>query len=375
MTVLCVEPSEATGDSLNVAAAGTYDGVDFAYTYGRTSRPHGRRRRLWLKVTKWGRFLWAVEASAARGGGLDAMIVYSRSLTWMALCKLACRRHGALFIHEDCELPFGRRPETARSWLRRWLYEHVAFRWFDGCLVISAWLEDYCRRRLRAGGGVLPVPILVDVAAFEAAAGAPPVGDAIVYCGYATNPEVFTLVEALAAIADDDRGLRLKVVGGTLRPALLPRLEAHAERLGVGDRMELVGDVRRDQLPPILAAARVLALPRPDTPVSRAGLPTKLGEYLATGRPVIVNAVGDIPHYLDDRVDAYLVEPGTIATFVEVLRHVITHEAEAGEIGRAGREAARAQFDPKFHGRRIVEFIGQLRAVPPRRAGRRTGRP
>lgn len=359
VTVLCVEPSEIAGDEVNAAAAGTYDGVGFMYTYGRTSRPARRSSRIWLKLTKWARFLWAVEAIAARCDGLDAIIVYSRSLSWMGLCKLACRRHDALFVHEDCELPF-RVVQGARVRAVRWLYEHVAFRWFDGCLVISSWLDDYCRRRLRVPANVLPVPILVDVAAFEAAAGSPPVGDDVVYCGYSTNPEVFDLVEALSLVAGESPKVRLKVVGGTLRPALLPRLREHASRLGVADRVELVGELRRDELPPVLAAARLLALPRPDTPVFRAGLPTKLGEYLATGRPVVVNAVGDIPRYLRDRVDAYLVDAGDVATFAARLRHVIAHEAEADAVGLAGREAARTQFDPAFHGRRIVDFIGRL---------------
>lgn len=364
VTVLCVEPTESRAQPLNTASAGTYDGVDFVYTYGRTSRPAGRRQRVWRKATKWLRFLSAVEVIAARGGGLDAMIVYSRSLTWMALCKLACRRHGALFIHEDCELPpFLGRTGDRRAMLRRLLHERVVFRWFDGCLVISAFLDDYCRRHLRAGGRTLSVPILIDVGAFQASAGRPDVGDAIVYCGYSTNPEVFALVEALAVVSDTSPDLRLKVIGDTLRPHLLPDLRAHAVRLGVADRLELVGEVKRDELPPILAAARLLALPRPDTPVSRAGLPTKLGDYLATGRPVVVNAVGDIPRYLRDGIDAYLVQPGDVSAFAARLRYVVSHEAEASDVGRAGAETARARFDPAVHGRRMIDFIAELRAA------------
>ena len=296
--------------------------------------------------------------SAAREGGLDAVIVYSRSLPWMALCALACRRHGALFIHEDCELPYARRGSDPRTLVSRWLYEHVAFRWFDGCLAISTCLEGYCRRYMRPGGRVLQVPILIDVAAFQAAAGSPPVGDAIVYCGYSTHPEVFALVEAFAAIAADSPKLRLKVIGESLQPQVLPRLQAYALRLGVADRLELAGQVKRDELPPILAAARLLALPRPDAAFSRAGLPTKLGEYLATGRPVVVNAV-------NDGVDAYLVQPGEVSDFAERLRHVVSHEAEARQVGAAGRETARARFDPARHGRRIMEFIAELRAARP----------
>ncbi len=371
--MLCVEPSESRWEPLNTAARGTYDGVPFAYTYGRTTRPPDRRQRLWLKATKWARFWWAVETSAARGGGLDAIIVYSRSLAWMAISWLACHRHGALFIHEDCELPFPSGSSDARTRVRRWLYERVAFRWFDGCLAISAFLEDYCRSHLRPTGGVLTVPILIDVPAFQRAAGTPPVGDAIVYCGYSTHRDVFALVDAFAVIADATPELRLRVIGGTLKPELLPDLHEHARRLAVDDRLELLGKVKRDELPPLLAAARILAMPRPDAPFSRAGLPTKLGEYLATGRPVVVSAVGDIPRYLSDGVDAYLVPPDDARAFAERLRHVIGHEDEARRVASAGRETARARFDPAVHGTRMIGFIADLRRARSRPAGRPDG--
>ena len=63
----------------------------------------------------------------------------------------------------------------------------------------------------------------------------------------------------------------------------------------------------REELFERLRTARVLALPRPAGSFSQAGLPTKVAEYLASGRPVVVTAVGDLPLYLRDGVDAYLV--------------------------------------------------------------------
>ena len=41
----------------------------------------------------------------------------------------------------------------------------------------------------------------------------------MVYCGYATHPEVLDLVRGFAAAAGGDPGLRLRVVGGSERPA------------------------------------------------------------------------------------------------------------------------------------------------------------
>ena len=59
-------------------------------------------------------------------------------------------------------------------------------------------------------------------------------------------------------------------------------------------------------MPKYLCNAKLLALARPDSIQAQGGFPTKLGEYLATGRPVVVTKVGEIPDYLEDGVNAFL---------------------------------------------------------------------
>ena len=49
----------------------------------------------------------------------------------------------------------------------------------------------------------------------------------------------------------------------------------------------------------------MLVLARPDNIQAKGGFPTKLGEYLATGNPVVVTKVGEIPNYLIDGVNAF----------------------------------------------------------------------
>lgn len=298
------------------------------------------------------------------------MLVYSRSISWLVVARLACWSTGALYIHEDCELPYVRHSPSPGTSGQRWFYEQVVFKGFDGCLAISTYLAGYCRRRLRRAAGVLLVPILVDVdeVSPDGLLGND-TGDHVVYVGYATHPEVLDLVRGFAEVAGAHPGLRMRVIGGSNRPHLLPALWDLARRLDIADRLELVGAVKRDELPALLRAARVLVLPRPDAEFSRAGLPTKLGEYLATGRPVVVSAVGDIPSYLQDGVDAYLYEPGDPSAFAARLGHVLDHPAEATLVGRRGRMTAGERFDPATHGARIIAFIEELRRE---RSARRT---
>ncbi len=371
--VICVEPSGQGSVTLNAAARGVYGGVPFEYTYGRTTRPASAAHRRVLKLAKWPRFMLAVRRWAFDVGGVDAVLVYSRSLPWIAAAWLMCRLLGATLLHEDCELPFVWKAETTSMLVKRWLYHHVAYKAFDGCLVISTYLEAYCRPYLRRGAGTLLVPILVDVDAVAPdtdAAGRP--DDRLAYCGYMNHPEVEAVVAAFARLADDFPGLSLQLIGGSLRPEAIPALLTRIQDLGLTDRVELAGRVGRDDLFTLLRGARILMLPRATAPFSQAGLPTKVGEYLATGRPVVVTAVGDLPLYLTDGVDAYFAKSDDPEVFGERLRDALLRPEEASEIGRRGRETARQRFDPATHGARILVFIADLRRSRAGGAARRS---
>lgn len=65
------------------------------------------------------------------------------------------------------------------------------------------------------------------------------------------------------------------------------RLEAQIARLGLGDRVRLLGSVAHDELPPLLAAADVMALAS-----ASEGLANAWVEALACGTPIVITDVG-----------------------------------------------------------------------------------
>ncbi len=363
--VLCVEPTEDRAAPVNTQVKGVVDGIDFEYTYGSTARPDPGMDRKLRKLTKYGRFLMAVRKRAAEGDGLDAVIVYSRRVTWIFTARVACWLTGAVLLHEDVERYLVWHRLNLRKRARRWFYEEVAFKAFDGCLAISSQLRGYCAAHLRRGAKAIIVPILVDVEEFTRDGDAADIpDDHMTYCGSLSHPQSVSVVEVFGAVADEHPGLRLRLIGGSQRPDAERDLRALAARLGVAERVTFAGKVPREELIRLLCSARVLVLPRSNEPraesAAAAALPTKVGEYLAAGRPVVVSAAGDIPLYLTDGVDAFLAPPTDSAAFVERLRYVLSHAEEAEAVGRRGRETARRSFDPAVHAARILEFIEEL---------------
>ncbi|MCW4463007.1 glycosyltransferase [Sphingomonas sp. BT-65] len=88
------------------------------------------------------------------------------------------------------------------------------------------------------------------------------------------------VIDAVAALP----GVYLQIAGeGPERP----RLAAQIARLGIGDRVKLLGGVAHTELPPLLAAADVMALAS-----SSEGLANAWVEALASGTPIVIPAAG-----------------------------------------------------------------------------------
>ena len=281
---------------------------------------------------------------------------------WITFLALLAKAEGACCLVEICELPFVYERSHAKRIAKRYLQDSLAYRMVDGFIAISTELQRYVERHAPAGARIILVPILVAVADFDGGP-LPTRGGSrhqVLYVGDLRHErEVFDLMDSFALVVPGRPDVQLTLVGHA-PPHQEARIAAHAVDLGLEGRVMLTGHVERERLPAVLGAASVLVLLRREAAYSQAGFPTKLGEYLATGRPVVVTAIGDIPRYLTDGLDAYLTPPGDPARFAERLRYVLDHESEAWEVGAQGRMVALQRFDCRRHGKRLAAFIRGL---------------
>ncbi|PKQ06795.1 MAG: hypothetical protein CVT71_01330 [Alphaproteobacteria bacterium HGW-Alphaproteobacteria-10] len=349
--------------------AGVHHGIPFEHVCGKAGRPRSFWRRRLRKVAQVAR-MWRLVARATSGPGCGAVLIYSASWTWIALLTVITRFHGGVALLDLCELP---RPRELRG-LRAALYR-LGERLFprlplDGVVVISSYLEEYVARGPRHTP-TLRVPVMVDADAFGASSAPSPsaVPRRIVYCGaLGKYEEVQRAIRAFAAVAAGEPDVELVLVGSG-PDHRLEQAQELARAIGVESRVRFAGDTAREDLPAVFESAEVFVLPRPASLVAAAGLPNKLGEYLAAGRPVIVNANGDIPRYLRDGVDAHVVDPDDEDAFVERLRSVLADRAAAAAMGVRGRAVAAREFDYRVHAPRLLEFVERLWAERRRRGG------
>jgi len=159
---------------------------------------------------------------------------------------------------------------------------------------------------------------------------------------------------ALAAVrAALDRGLdvRYSIAGeGPYRP----EIEEEIRRLGLSDRVTLLGMLSESQIVSLNQQADVFVLP--SIGLGEA-FPSAVIEAMASGLPVISSIIGATPVMLTHEVEGFLIEPGDEAGFAAALIHLAENPDERRRMGEAGRRRARTAFDRKNSASRFLQAI------------------
>ena len=256
---------------------------------------------------------------------------------------------------EITEVPlFGKQASIAKRFLA-WICL-TAVRGFSGLFVISKSLEEYYRQR--GVNNIKIINMFVDKSRF---AGLRKTSDEkyIGYCGTISihKDGVDDLIKAFSYFIKEHPDYKLYLFGRFESEVVKVTLNQLVENLGVSSKVVFTGPVDAKEMPQRLVNARILALARPANEQAQFGFPTKLGEYLATGNPVVITGVGDIPLFLKDETNAFIVAPGDYKLFAEKLCWVADHPEESARIGNAGKELVDKAFSSELQTEKAIAFI------------------
>ncbi len=363
--LLIIRPTERTSDSArNTAIKGTYEGVDFEYTCGVTTRPNSFIKLLLVRIRG---VLVATAALVKQRKNIDAILIMTDSILFNVYFFLLTRVLRIIYVQEKNEIPFF--DTTPRNILQRvyqYLYKRYIFKLPDGILVISNPLWEFFKTRIRKKARLLLVPIIVDPEEFVNERNRQKNTEelSIVLCGTLTQKKegVLTLIRAFNKVSDKFNNLTLYLIGGVRGDEDELKSRELVKELGLENKVVFTGYVSRERLRQLMCNASALALAKPSSPQADYCFPSKLAEYLATGNPVVVTNTGEISLYLRDGVNAFVTEPDSETAFARKLEFVLSNPKLAQDVGRRGQKVALDTFDYKIQSKRIINFIQELKS-------------
>lgn len=171
--------------------------------------------------------------------------------------------------------------------------------------------------------------------------------------------EIRSLYLAVALL--NRRGLRVRLIrtGADYAP-----LTDHGEEL-LREFAQDLGFVSRTDLPRLLSIADVLVQPGVPDAFNIYRFPSKLPEFLASGRPVLLPAC-NIGAYLANGEEAIVLPACNAAAIVDTLEKLLPDPARRIAIGAAGARFAAGKLQWSVAASRSLEFFERLLVSDPR---------
>jgi glycosyltransferase involved in cell wall biosynthesis len=241
------------------------------------------------------------------------------------------------------------------------LFYNDVLKSLDGFALMTEALIKHFEHRVHKKTRILLLPMTVDIERFDLSKTYDPIKGLdsayIAFVGSMNDKKdgVNILIEAFASIASEFTNYKLALFGFWAYDT--PRHLQRIKELGIEDKVIYSKPLDSENVVHLIMNAEVLVLPRPDSHQARGGFPTKLGEYLASSKPVIATAVGEIPNYLSDNVNVFFCDEGSELSLRNRLIEVLSNRELAASIGRNGRELAVNVFSTDVQSKRLFNFL------------------
>ncbi len=231
----------------------------------------------------------------------------------------------------------------------------------DGIFCISNYLMNFYTEQHIDTRKLFLVPSTVDPDRFIKVKNKPVDYDYIGYFGSLTfsRDNVDLLIEAFAEFSKLHANVNL-ILGGFCSESERNDIEKLISTLNIKNRVLLLGYLTREEIVQYITHANILVMVRSHDLQSQASYPSKLTEFLASARPVISVNVGEIPLYLKDGENAFLINPGNAKELLEKLDFVYSNPLIAKGVGQKGKQLTETIFNYKFQAERMIGFINHL---------------
>ena len=133
------------------------------------------------------------------------------------------------------------------------------------------------------------------------------------------------------------------------------------EKNNLSERVFLMGRANYNDVPQILANAKILVTSQPLTKRAEGGFPTKLGEYMLSGVPTLLTDVGEIKKYVTDGLNVYMVEPCNPVSYAEKLCYILENYSDALSVAGNAKFYIENNFIAKKATEGLVDFLSQYK--------------
>ncbi len=237
----------------------------------------------------------------------------------------------------------------------------IMLRFASGVIVISSEHKKYYQNYTKKGCKYVIIPMLIEYQDKK-----PEEDDIlkeIITIGYGgtlnSSNGISLLVEAVEELFKKKINTRLVLFGPSL-PSYHKQLSENIAKKNLQDKILIFPEKNNTEaIKFIHDTIDILVIPKLNDHRARGYIPSKLGDYLYSGKPVLVSNVGEMSSYIKNNITGYIIEPDDIFSLTSKLEYIIQNYADAQLVGKAGKKISE-QFEYRQQVEKLINTMLQL---------------
>ena len=359
--VISIKPTEPYNNPINSSVNGIFNGIKYAYPGGTTIRVAsfwGRRKNDLFAGYAALKLLY----KTIKKGEVKFVIFYGNCISVELLSILLSKFFKIGIYKEESEHPtiYFRDRNIFLYALKKWFFINKVYGYYTGVLVMTHPLRNFFLTKNISNKKILIVPQTVDLERFEKNNCCLPIqfsNNYIAYIGSLNQQKdgVLTLVESFSEVLAKHPEIKLVIAGDGIqqeKDSLLMLIK----QLNLIGNVHYIGRISSDKIPDLFQGAKLLVSCRPRSNQSDFGFPTKVVEYLASGKPAVTTATGDLSFYLKDRLNAFVANMADPKIFATKILEALQDYDFALKVAENGQKLVREKFNPIIQTEKIIDF-------------------
>lgn len=347
----------------NTESRGIYEGIPFMYIGGKTIRSRIPPLNKFIEYMDRRRLLQYLRTHLQ-----PKDIVYMYDLNcWEFSVQLANTVHekGAYYVKDLCEMPYGDRLVTEKMKKDRenaFKYEYPIV---DAVIPISDALTNLAKKYCKADCKFLKVPILVDFAKFKLADLSSQADfQYIFHTGKVTEQKdgILGMIEAYGRVVNSSYPeLRFICTGNYENSIHAEAIRELINKYHLKNKLIFLGYISQEQLKDYLSKATVVIINKYQNEQNTYCFATKLAEYLAAEKPVIISDFGEATNWVENKKSAIIFPAGDMTALSKSIKYVLDNPNNCKAIAGEGQKVCQSCFDYKVWGQPLIDIFKSLK--------------
>ena len=174
-----------------------------------------------------------------------------------------------------------------------------------------------------------------------------------------TSDNLDIMIKAFAKVIKQYPEYELRLYG-TPSPKNKQLFERVALNEGISENVKFMGRIGNDEIPEVMAHAKIVMTSQPDNMRVRGSFSTKIGEYLASGTPTLATRVGSLPLYFEHGREIFYAKVNDVDDYANQIINILEHYEKSINVASCGRSVICNQFNAKILTSELLMFLSNL---------------